>query len=169
LPCARDAARFQNGEHFPLPDLLICSTGAVCDDFSAIAQRLERFGHAIFWWEMPRRRPPAPGEISCELPGNLTAPKIQVDCVRAELQRVAQALGELVGTNLDQARLAEGIRSVNHVRQLLAGLRQAVYSAPGAPLPALEMLGAGPAKQTTCAHQQHVRRLCRNRNHWLAG
>ena len=32
---------FQNGEHFPRPDVLICSTGAVCDDFSAIAQRLE--------------------------------------------------------------------------------------------------------------------------------
>ena len=29
---------FLNGEHFPLPDLLICSTGAVCDDFSAIAR-----------------------------------------------------------------------------------------------------------------------------------
>ena len=80
-------AAFQNGEHFPRPDLLICSTGAVCDDFSAIAQRLEHLGHAIFWWEMPRRRAPAAGEMACALPGNLTAPKIQVDCVRAELQR----------------------------------------------------------------------------------
>ena len=47
---------FENGEHFPRPDLLMCSTGAVCDDFSAIAQRLEHLGHPIFWWEMPRRR-----------------------------------------------------------------------------------------------------------------
>ena len=39
-------AAFQNEEHFPRPDLLICSTGAVCDDFSAIAQRLERLGHS---------------------------------------------------------------------------------------------------------------------------
>src|SRR5512133_505791 len=42
---------FLNGEHFPRPDLLVCSTGAVCDDFSAIAQHLERCGHPIFWWE----------------------------------------------------------------------------------------------------------------------
>jgi hypothetical protein len=53
---------FQSEEHFPRPDLLVCSTGAVCDDFSAIAQRLERLGHPILWWEMPRRRAPEPGE-----------------------------------------------------------------------------------------------------------
>ena len=40
---------FENGEHFPPPDLLVCSAGAVCDDFSAIAQRLERRGRSILW------------------------------------------------------------------------------------------------------------------------
>ena len=60
---------FENGEHFPKPDLLICSTGAVCDDFSAIAQRLEHLGHSIFWWEMPRRRAPAAGEICLRAAG----------------------------------------------------------------------------------------------------
>jgi hypothetical protein len=133
---------FVNGEHFPKPDLLICSTGAVCDDFSAIAQRLEHLGHPILWWEMPRRRQPASGETACALPGNLTAPKIQVDCVRAELQRVGQALGELAGKTLDDHCLAAGIRAANQVRQLLAALRETVYSAPAAPLPALEMLVA---------------------------
>ncbi|MDR3378648.1 MAG: 2-hydroxyacyl-CoA dehydratase family protein [Verrucomicrobiae bacterium] len=133
---------FQNGEHFPRPDLLICSTGAVCDDFSAIAQRLEHLGHAIFWWEMPRRRAPEPGEGACVLPGNLTAPSIQVDCVRLELERVRLALAELAGVPLDDARLADGIRAANRVRRLLAALRQAVYAAPAAPLPALEMLVA---------------------------
>ena len=131
---------FQNGEHFPRPDLLLCSTGAVCDDFSAIAQRLEHLGHAIFWWEMPHRREPAAGEMACALPGNLTAPKLQVDCVRAELQRVGEALGQLAGRNLDDALLADGIRAANHVRRLLAALRNTVYAAPAAPLPALEML-----------------------------
>ena len=133
---------FENGEHFPKPDLLICSTGAVCDDFSAIAQRLEHRGHPVFWWEMPRRRAPAAGELSCELPGNLTAPKIQVDCVRQELRRVGQALGELAKQNLDDDCLAVGIRAANQVRGLLNSLRQTVYSAPAAPLPALEMLVA---------------------------
>jgi hypothetical protein len=131
---------FQNGEHFPRPDLLICSTGAVCDDFTAIAQRLEVMGFPILWWEIPRRRQPARGESSCALPGNLIAPEIQVDCVREEFQRVGQALSELAGQPLTEPVLASGIRAANQVRRLLNALRQAVYSAPGAPLPALEML-----------------------------
>jgi len=133
---------FENGEHFPRPDLLVCSTGAVCDDFSAIAQRLEHLGHSILWWEMPRRRPPASDEAACALPGNLAAPKIQVDRVRTELQRVGKALGKLAGKTLDDDGLAAGIRAANQVRRLLDSLRQTVYSAPAAPLPALEMLVA---------------------------
>ena len=133
---------FQNGAHFPLPDMLICSAGAVCDDFSAIAQRLEHLGYPIFWWEIPRRRSPMADEQACALPGNLTAPALQVDYVRQELERVGQALAKLTGMVLDEARLAEGIRAANRVRRLLADLRQTVYGAPAAPLPALEMLVA---------------------------
>jgi hypothetical protein len=131
---------FQNDQHFPRPDLLICSAGAVCDDFSAIAQRLERLGHPILWWEIPRRRPPAAGEVSCPLPGNLFAPKTQVEAVRAELRRVSRALGNLAGVPLENRALAKGIRFANQVRRLLKALRQTVYLAPVAPLPALEML-----------------------------
>jgi len=122
--------------------LLVCSTGAVCDDFSAIAQRLERLGHPIFWWEIPRRRQPGPGEPACALPGNLAAPKLQVDRVRTELEKVGKALGDLAGNRLDDRRLAAGIRAANHVRRLLDSLRRTVYCAPAAPLPALEMLVA---------------------------
>ncbi|HTY86845.1 MAG TPA: 2-hydroxyacyl-CoA dehydratase family protein [Candidatus Acidoferrum sp.] len=133
---------FLNGEHFPRPDLLICSTGAVCDDFSAIAQRLERMGFPVEWWEMPRRRRPDPGEASCALPGNLNAPQLQVDCVREELRRVGQSLSSLAGRPLEEAMLADGIRRANEVRRRLQALRTVAYSAPGAPLPALEMLVA---------------------------
>jgi hypothetical protein len=133
---------FENEEHFPLPDLLVCSTGAVCDDFSAIAQRLERQGHSILWWEVPRRRAPEPGEASCVLPGGLSAPQTQVDFVRTELERVAAALSEAAGCDLDGARLRAGIQAANRVRWQLRELRDTVYSAPGAPLPALEMLVA---------------------------
>jgi hypothetical protein len=133
---------FLNGEHFPRPDLLICSTGAVCDDFSAIAQRLEKKGFPVVWWEIPRRRQPDPHEVPCALPGNLFAPQIQVDCVREELQRVGHALAELAGQPLDDQTLADGIRKANEIRRRLQALRTTVYSAPGAPLPALEMLVA---------------------------
>ncbi len=133
-------AAFQTGEHFPRPDLLLCSSGAVCDDFSAITQRLEKMGFPILWWEMPRRREPDPGETPCALPGNLCAPQTQVECVREELARLGQSLADLAGRALDSDTLAEGIRQANRVRRLLAALRQAVYGSPGVPLPALEML-----------------------------
>jgi hypothetical protein len=131
---------FENEEHFPLPDLLVCSSGAVCDDFSAIAQRLEWRGHSILWWEMPRRRAPEPGEAACALPGGFSAPQAQVNCVRDELERIAAALGALAGCELDTARLHTGIQAANRVRSQLEALREIVYTAPGAPLPALEML-----------------------------
>jgi benzoyl-CoA reductase/2-hydroxyglutaryl-CoA dehydratase subunit BcrC/BadD/HgdB len=133
---------FQSEAHFPRPDLLICSTGAVCDDFSAIAQRLERLGSEILWWEMPRRRAPENGELGCSLPGGSAAPQIQVACVREELERIGAALGELAGTTLDEERLRTGIHAANQVRRQLQTLRDTVYSADDAPLPALEMLVA---------------------------
>jgi hypothetical protein len=135
-------AAFQNQEHFPRPDLLVCSTGSVCDDFSAIAQRLERMGFPITWWEMPRRRAPEAHEAACLLPGGLAAPQCQVDCVREELERIAELLGQLAGQALTTELLVEGIRQANQVRRRLGELRQTVYGAVGAPLPALEMLVA---------------------------
>jgi hypothetical protein len=135
-------AAFQNEEHFPRPDLLVCSTGSVCDDFSAISQRLERMGFPIIWWEMPRRRAPEAHEAACPLPGGLTAPQCQVDCVREELERIAELLGRLAGQTLTAELLAGGIREANLVRRRLGELRQVVYGSVRAPLPALEMLVA---------------------------
>jgi hypothetical protein len=131
---------FLNEDHFPRPDLLICSTGAVCDDFSAIAQRLEKLGFPVTWWEMPRRRAPEPSESVSVLPGGLSAPRLQVDCVRAELERIGSQIEQLAGAHLDDAQLFAGISEANRVRALLASLRTSVYGGPSAPLPALEML-----------------------------
>ena len=131
---------FHSDQHFPQPDLLLCSTGAVCDDFSAIAQRLERLGRKILWWEIPRRRTPDRDESSCVLPGGLAAPQEQVDCVREELTRITGTLGALAGQELDEPRLRAGLQAANQVRRQLQALRETVYAAPGAPLPALEMM-----------------------------
>ncbi len=133
---------FVNGEHFPRPDLLICSTGAVCDDFSAIAQRLERMGFPVLWWEMPRRRVPSRGEPGCFLPGGLEAARVQVEWVREELQRIGSALGEQAGARLDERLLTEGIKQANRVRAVLSELRRLAYGSERATLPALEMLVA---------------------------
>lgn len=131
---------FATGDRFPLPDLLTCSVGAVCDDFSAIAQRVEGMGHPILWWEMPYRRSPEPGEPAVDLPGGVRAPRTQVEVVQAELGRVRDALSGLAGVPLTDERLADGIRVANRIRATLRSLREAVFAAPRAPLPALELL-----------------------------
>jgi hypothetical protein len=133
---------FQSEAHFPRPDLLTCSVGAVCDDFSAIAQRLEAMGHPILWWEMPRRRAPEPGEPALDLPGGLSAPVGQVDIVKSEFDRLRRAFETLAGRPLDDAALRSAIRAANEIRRLLAELRRLVFTAARNPLPALEMLVA---------------------------
>jgi hypothetical protein len=60
--------------------------------------------------------------------------------VRAELERVRMALGRLAGKPLDDPALASGIRAANVVRRQLRALRETVFTAKKAPLPALEML-----------------------------
>jgi benzoyl-CoA reductase/2-hydroxyglutaryl-CoA dehydratase subunit BcrC/BadD/HgdB len=125
---------------FPIPGLLTCSVGATCDDFSAIAQRLESLGFPIVWWEIPHRRPPDAEEEAVELPGGFRAPAGQVAFVRSELGGVREALEAYAEQPLDDRRLAEGIARANRVRRLLADLRQLCFTADPCPLPALEML-----------------------------
>ncbi len=199
---------FESAAHFPLPDVLLCSVGAACDDFSAIAQRLAAMGHPITWWEIPHRRPPEPGEESVDLPGSaplrtkgnaasreaggdagdardenestpipcipcipalsegcedaspkppdcvggipapttdavwdlpLRAPRALVDFVAGELQRVRDVLAAAAGCELTDDMLRCGIAHANRVRRTLAELRDLAFSAPVAPLPALEL------------------------------
>ena len=131
---------FVQQAHFPRPDLLVCSVGATCDDFSAIAQRLNGLGFPILWWEIPHRRRPEADEPAVTLPGGFVAPRTQVEFVRAELARVAEALERLAGAALDAPRLAEGIAQANLFRALLDELRVLAYTADPCPMGALEML-----------------------------
>ena len=143
---------FARGAHFPRPDLLVCSAGATCDDFSAISQRLAAMGFPILWWEVPHRRKPDADEESVVLPGGFggpapsvmgggfAAPASQVRTVRAELDRVRRAMESLAGRPLDDALLAEGIRQANRFRRLLDELRVLAYTTRPCPIGALEML-----------------------------
>ncbi|MBN1909076.1 MAG: 2-hydroxyacyl-CoA dehydratase [Pirellulales bacterium] len=133
---------FENEAHFPIPELLVSSVGATCDDFSAIAQRLEAMGHPIFWWEIPHRRPPEPDEPSVLLPGMFRAAQSQVAFVQSELERVRRRLEEYAGKSLSDDDLSAGIHRANLVRRKLATLREIVFKAARAPLPSLEMLVA---------------------------
>jgi len=126
--------------HFPIPDQLICSVGATCDDFLAIAQRLNGLGYPILWWEIPHRRHPEPDETAVKLPGGFSAPESQVEFVKSELERVKTALEEIAGQRLDDKKLSAGIEKANQVRRYLARLRHITFTAKACPLPALEML-----------------------------
>lgn len=130
---------FVTGEHFPRPELLLCSAGATCDDFSAIAQCLHHLGHEIMWWEIPHRRTPDADEPSVTLPGGFHAPRAQVDFVMGQLAQVGEALGALAGHPLDTSLLQASIAQANRVRRVLDELRQLAYTVDPCPLPALEM------------------------------
>lgn len=131
---------FESGTHFPVPDLLLCSAGATCDDFSAIAQRLPRMGHPVEWWEIPPRRLPDPDEEAVPLPGGLTAPRAQVDLVLSGFLHLKKCLENLSAFQLTDDLLSASIETGNQIRDQLYELRTLVFTAPQCPLPALEML-----------------------------
>ena len=132
---------FVGGDRFPIPGLLTCSVGATCDDFSAIAQRLESLGFPILWWEMPHRRRPDPDEAAVELPGGFSAPAGQVAFVQSELDRVRQALEAYAGQPLgDRACSRPGSPGPTRCVTSWPNCEQLVFTASPCPLPALEML-----------------------------
>ena len=131
---------FVTGAHFPMPEKLICSVGATCDDFSAIAQRLNGLGYSIFWWEIPHRRKPEPGEDAVNLPGGFSTTNRQIQFVISELERIKTVLEEISGEKLDTDKLSAGIKAANHVRSHLEELRHLAFTAEVCPIPALEML-----------------------------
>lgn len=147
---------FVTEAHFPVPDLLTCSVGATCDDFSAIAQRLSGLGHPILWWEIPHRRAPEEGEEAVPLPGGFSAPRSQIEFVISELQRLRAALQDLAGRSLDDEALAQGIAQANQVRRLLAQLRHQAFTAALCPMPALEMLIAEMLAIHFCSDQEET-------------
>jgi benzoyl-CoA reductase/2-hydroxyglutaryl-CoA dehydratase subunit BcrC/BadD/HgdB len=150
---------FLTGAHFPIPGLLTCSVGATCDDFSAIAQRLDGLGFRVLWWEALHRRSPEPGEPAVDLPGTFRAPQSQVALVRSELERVRGALESYAGRRLTDGRLAAGIRRANHVRRRLAELRQLAFTATPCPLPGLELLVAEMLAIHFCSDQEETSRV----------
>jgi len=131
---------FESPDHFPEPDMLICSAGAICDDFSAIAQRLEAMDREILWWEIPHRRAPERNENRIELPGGFHAPASQVDFVRQQFEEILSKLESISGEKMNNDRLAAGIAAANSFRGKLAELRRLAFTADVCPLPALELL-----------------------------
>lgn len=150
---------FATGAHFPIPDFLICSAGATCDDFSAIAQRVEGLGYPIFWWEMPHRREVLSSEAARLLPGDIRVSADQVAFVMRELERIKKALSELAGSPLTDEMLTHGISKANQVRTCLNELRETVFMALISPLPSLELLIAEMLAIHYCSDREEALRV----------
>ena len=153
---------FVSKERFPIPGLLTCSVGATCDDFSAIAQRVEALGFPEFFGgksPIAARRNPASRPWNC--PAAFTAPAEQVAFVKSELERVRQALEAYAGRAArPTSGFAAGIARANQVRMALGALRQLAFTAEPCPLPALEMLVAEMLAIHFCSdHDRNVRVL----------
>ena len=89
---------FVSGDRFPIPGLLTCSVGATCDDFSAIAQRLESLGFPILWWEMPHRRRPDRTKRPSSCPADFAPRPSRSPWCKSELERVRQAWKRMPGS-----------------------------------------------------------------------
>ncbi len=124
---------FEMGCHFPIPDVMFCSTGAICDDFKAIAQRLVERGHPIHFWEMPHVREVQSDEPSLELSNGLRVPMLARDVVQDELCRISKILDQQTGEAISEEKLHAAIVRSNRVRALLARIRASA-------LPSLERL-----------------------------
>jgi hypothetical protein len=124
---------FELGCHFPIPDVMFCSTGAICDDFKAIAQRLVERGHPIHFWEMPHVREAQAEDPSIALANGLRVPMLARDIVQDELCRIVKMLDQQTGEAVSEGKLQEAIVRSNRVRALLARIRASA-------LPSLERL-----------------------------
>jgi benzoyl-CoA reductase/2-hydroxyglutaryl-CoA dehydratase subunit BcrC/BadD/HgdB len=123
-PVRATLAAFLNRAHFPMPDLLVAAAGACCDDMSCVMQRVADLEIPMVWWELPYRRAGVTPEL--------------VRFVTGELDRVRRAIGDVVGEDITDDMLREGIRKTNRVRGTLARVRDLVYGTSPAPFPALE-------------------------------
>lgn len=131
---------FESQAHFPIPDLLISSTGAVCDDFSAVVQRLAECGHEVMFWEMPHARGAEPGEHAISLPSQHSVSSLTLSVVIHEFERILKTLEACAGYTIGISQLRDAIRQANTIRDVLHKLRQTVYTAVYPPLSALEMM-----------------------------
>jgi benzoyl-CoA reductase/2-hydroxyglutaryl-CoA dehydratase subunit BcrC/BadD/HgdB len=123
-PVRATLAAFLNRAHFPMPDLLVAAAGACCDDMSCVMQRVADLEIPMVWWELPYRRAGVTPEL--------------VRFVTGELDRVRRAVGDVVGEDITDDMLREGIRKANRARKTLARVRDLVYGTSPAPFPALE-------------------------------
>ncbi len=146
-------AAFYKRAYFPKPDLIFASTGASCDDYSCVMQLVADLGYEPVWLEIPLRKDSTNPEDLCrqkDLPKRfknreVTDSKFEIqnskleDYLINEYQLVWKTLVNITGSE-DKNLLLKSIKKANHLRQLVARIKELTYTAAIAPLPALELM-----------------------------
>lgn len=149
---------FVNQAHFPIPGLLVCSVGATCDDFSAIAQRWPASRIRSFGGKSRTAVTPTPAKRPSSCPAGFR-PRQASWPWSARNSSECKALATYASRPLSDDHLAAGIRRANQVRRCLGELRQLVFASPLCPMPALEMLVAEMLAIHYCSDQQESLRV----------
>ena len=131
---------FITRDQFPIPDALVCSTGAVCDDLSAIAQYLSANGHDIYWWDVPYRRELREGESFVSGLSGEKIPEEMVAYVRKGLSGVVAYLETKSDDSLTAQMLQGGISRANRIRGRIREILSAIWCADVCVMPALETM-----------------------------
>lgn len=139
---------FYKKAYFPKPDLIIASTGASCDDYSCIMQRVARMGYDLLWVEIPYRKTPFTSFLTkktsykeneyVRTTEGLFYHKRVEEYLVAEYERIWQSLFKLTKVN-NPNRLVETIKKINELRRMVKEIQEMNYESPIAPLPALEL------------------------------
>jgi len=131
-------AAFLRRAYFPDPALVIASTGAVCDDLDAVAQRVQALGHPFAWFELPWRKSAHPGyRFGPECAGD---PSREEALLADGFRRAAGRLSALAGVPFDEGRLSATLAKVERARSLIRRIRTLALSVSPRPLPALELM-----------------------------
>lgn len=121
-------AAFYKRAYFPKPDLIFASTGASCDDYSCVMQLVADLGYEPVWLEIPLRQDFVNSKKDQ-----------QEDYLINEYQMVWDGMAKITGAG-DKNLLLKSIKKANHLRQLVARIKELTYTAAIAPLPALELM-----------------------------
>lgn len=129
---------FTKRAYFPDPDLSIASTGATCDDMSAVMQLAQwQRNLNIHWLDIPLRKDE---ELSVLLQPDLN--RHSFDFLVNSFRSLIATLEDLTGHKLDPGKFRASLQRANHLRSRLLDLKELTYSASAAPLSALEMMNA---------------------------
>lgn len=135
-------AAFFKKAYFPEPDCIFASTGATCDDFSAVMQSIEHLGYDITWLEVPQRRDSSKcidNEAVVRIADGCKYPVRYEEYLIREYKKVWGKMTKLTGVN-DVKCLQRSIQKANRLRSIVSDIKNASAEAEVAPFPALELM-----------------------------